>query len=80
MKRLEEALSTLDLAVDLLEESAAAALAPKTRARAANAKASKVDDMADSLFSPAQLNTVKRRLDDAIGRLEDALEVADGTR
>lgn len=79
MKRLDDALSTLDLAVDLLEEQAAAALAPKARARAAG-KASKADDMADSLFSPDQLNTVKRRLDDAIGRLEDALEVADGAR
>jgi hypothetical protein len=79
MKRLEEALSTLELATDLLEESAAAALAPKTRPRSGG-KAAKSDDMADSLFSPAQLTTVKRRLDDAIGRLEDALEVADGSR
>lgn len=80
MKRLEEALATLDLAVDVLEESAASALAPKTRARAHSGKAAPKDDMAASLFSPAQLTTVKRRLDDAIGRLEDALEVADGAR
>ncbi len=84
MRRLEEALDTLGLAVDLLEESAASALASQPtptmpRQRKAGSKAPRADDVG-SLFSPAQLNTVKQRLDDAIERLESALEVADGTR
>jgi hypothetical protein len=33
-----------------------------------------------NLFSPAQLTNVKQRLDDAIERLESALEAADGSR
>lgn len=96
MKRLQEALETLGLSVDILEESAAAALAsaqpskqtsptksaPKTKARGhASAKAAKSDDVAQNLFTPNELSTVKRRLDDAIERLESALEVtADGAR
>lgn len=79
MKRLNEALATLDLAIDTLEDATANSLANGSRKRAPqNTKSGVQDDM--GLFSPEQLNTVKARLDDAIERLESALEVADGTR
>jgi exonuclease VII small subunit len=78
MKRLEEALASLDAAVDMLEDTAASHLAtPATKKRAAQ-KPMSGDDMG-SLFSSEHLSNVKQRLDDAIERLENALEVADGT-
>ncbi len=80
MKRLNEALASLDLAIDTLEDTAANHLASTgTRKRTTGGKAAAEDDMG-GLFSADQLNTVKARLDDAIERLESALEVADGTR
>jgi len=79
MKRLDDALATLELAVDLLEDSAAHALPPQPKPRKHGGKAPAADDMGN-LFSPAQLTNVKQRLDDAIERLESALEAADGSR
>lgn len=81
MKRLTEALASLDLAIDTLEDTAANALATNNRKRPSQPKAAPAagDDMG-GLFSAEQLSTVKARLDDAIERLESALEVADGTR
>lgn len=81
MKRMNEALAALDLAIDTLEDAAATHLAPRTRARPAqpNRPVGQEDDIG-GLFSVEQLTTVKARLDDAIERLESALEVADGTR
>ena len=78
MKRLNEALASLDLAIDTLEDAAASHLAPNVRKRAA--VRSEAGDDVGGLFSHEQLNNVKARLDDAIERLESALEVADATR
>jgi len=80
MKRLTEALASLDLAIDTLEDTAANALANNNRKRPSQPKAAGGGDDMGGLFSAEQLNTVKARLDDAIERLESALEVADGTR
>lgn len=79
MKRLTEALASLDLAIDTLEDAAASHLAPQVRKRASAVKADVGDDVG-GLFSTEQLNNVKARLDDAIERLESALEAADGAR
>lgn len=81
MKRLNEALASLDLAIDTLEDAAAQHMAPNVRKRqsAPSSRTGGSDDVG-GLFSSEQLNTVKARLDDAIERLESALEVADGTR
>lgn len=76
-KRLDDSLATLEMAVDLLEDSAARALAPRPRRQ--SGKAPQADDVG-LLFSPDQLTSVKQRLDDAIERLESALETADGAR
>lgn len=80
MKRLTEALASLDLAIDTLEDAAASHLAPQVRKRPAAAGKPAGEDDLGGLFSSEHLNTVKARLDDAIERLETALEVADGTR
>lgn len=81
MKRLNEALASLDLAIDTLEDTAANHLAPRARTRATQpGRAGGEADDIGGLFSAEQLTTVKARLDDAIERLESALEVADGTR
>lgn len=64
--------------MDLLENSAVHALAPP-RSRRQGGKAPPADDVG-LLFSPDQLTSVKQRLDDAIERLESALETADGAR
>jgi len=77
MKRLTEALASLDMAVDTLEDSVVSHLA--TGRKKQPTRALKGDDMS-SLFSQEQLSTVKQRLDDAIERLESALETADGAR
>lgn len=76
MKRLTDALTELDTAVDLLEDTVAGQLAARKRPAARPAKG---DDLS-SLFSDGQLTSVKQRLDDAIERLENALETTDGTR
>lgn len=78
MKRLSEALASLDLAVDQLEDTVAGQLAANRNQRKP-ARALKDDDM-NSLFSDDHLSSVKQRLDDAIERLENALETADGSR
>lgn len=89
MGRLDDALGTLEVAVDLLEDSAARFMA--SRPRRASSKGSpkspaktldggKKDDLMGSLFSPEQLTDVKHQLDTAIERLESALEAADGAR
>lgn len=82
MKRLNEALASLDLAIDSLEDTAANHLATNGNAprKRSTATGKPADDDMGGLFSADQLNTVKARLDDAIERLESALEVADGTR
>ncbi len=78
LKRLEDSLATLGIAVDLLEESATQVLsAPRSRRQ--GGRAPRADDVG-LLFSPDQLTSVKQRLDDAIERLESALETADGAR
>jgi hypothetical protein len=77
MKRLTDALTELDTAVDLLEDTVASQLA--ARKRSAAPRPAKGDDMS-SLFSDGQLTSVKQRLDDAIERLENALETTDGAR
>ena len=87
MKRLSEALNNLDLALDRLEDTVVAQLAAAPAKPASKRKSTKAakeaaaEDHSDlnALFTPDQLSTVKRRLDDAIDRLESALEVADGT-
>jgi hypothetical protein len=78
MKRLSEALASLDLAVDQLEDTVAGQLAAN-RSQRKPPRALKGDDM-NSLFSDGQLSSVKQRLDDAIERLESALESADVAR
>lgn len=82
MKHLDDAIDTLEIAVSLLEEATAAkvkdaALPAAVRRKPAAAKGTAA---MDSLFSPAELTDVKARLDEAIERLESALEVADGPR
>ncbi len=78
MKSLEDALAYLDLSIDTLEDAAANRLAHTARnKRTPSGKAMAADDIG-SLFSTEQLTNVKARLDDAIERLESALEVADG--
>ena len=82
MKHLDDAIDTLEIAVSLLEDAAAAKVkdsAPQAVARRKPAPA-KGNAAMDSLFSPAELTDVKARLDEAIERLESALEVADGPR
>ncbi len=79
MKRLTEALSELDTAVDLLEDTVASQLAASRKRQERPAKPARPDDM-NSLFSDGQLSAVKQRLDDAIERLENALETSDGAR
>lgn len=88
-RKLEDSLNTLSMAVELLEDSAATVLArkaapvkssdkdDKAKAPARSKKAAPHKDDFGSLFTPSELNNVKRRLDDAIERLENVLEGAD---
>jgi len=82
MKQLDEAIDTLEIAVSLLEEATATKAKEGATAPAARRKASSkaTATAMDTLFSPAELTDVKARLDEAIERLESALEVADGPR
>lgn len=91
-RKLEDSLNTLSMAVELLEDSAATILARKSHptkdekedkskmiapSKQPRKKTAAHHDDFGSLFTPSELNNVKRRLDDAIERLENVLEGAD---
>jgi hypothetical protein len=77
MKKVDDAIDSLEIAVSLLED---AVVAKERHKYSKQQKAAAAAAIEDTLFSDNELSGVKQRLDDAIERLETALEGTDGPR
>lgn len=80
MGKVDDAIGSLEVAVNLLEEAVTAKERSHYAQKVKKPAPVKAQGSMDLLFSPNELSEVKNRLDDAIERLESALEGADGAR